>query len=143
MNNKIKFKSLEEVNKVQDKTMKEINRDYKVMTALMIILIILTTVLCLQSIDLSIKYEALKREKEEIEKVNEIQKSMIADLEENCKILYIRSNYNNEDLNKIKNYIMKKDILSAEDKTRLDVNNDGKITSADYTIIRNRINEEE
>lgn len=71
------------------KTLKEIKRDYKVMTVFMIILIILALTVCFKAMSLSIEHEALKREKEELEDLTEMQSSMISDLEENLRDLYV------------------------------------------------------
>ena len=38
---------------------------------------------------LAIDYEALKKEKQALEEITEMQRSMISDLEANCKDLYI------------------------------------------------------
>lgn len=39
--------------------------------------------------DTAVKYEALKKDKQALEDITEMQRSMISDLEENCKDLYI------------------------------------------------------
>lgn len=88
---KCKIKSLEEANYVamRDKTLKEIKRDFKIQTILMIILVILSLYVCFRSMKLAVDYEALEKEKQALERLTEMQSSMIADLEENCKDLYI------------------------------------------------------
>ncbi len=87
----MKIKSLEEVRYVamRDKTLKEIKRDFKIQTIIIVILAILAIIVCFKSMALAIDYEALKKEKQELEEVTEMQSSMISDLEENCKDLYI------------------------------------------------------
>lgn len=84
-----KIKSLEEVTIQRNKLSDEIKRDYKIQTVLIIILAIMTLVICFKSMKLAIDYEALKIEKEALEDLTETQSSMISDLEENCKDLYI------------------------------------------------------
>ena len=89
---KCKIKSLEEANYVamRDKTLKEIKRDFKIQTILMIILVILSLYVCFKAMSLAIDYEALEKEKQALERLTETQSSMIVDLEENCKDLYIK-----------------------------------------------------
>ena len=86
---KFKIKSLEEVKMLQDKTLNEIKRDFKAQTIITAILVILALIICFMSWDTAVKYEALKKEKEALEDLTETQNSMISDLEENCKDLYI------------------------------------------------------
>lgn len=86
---KFKIKSLEEVKILQDKTLNEIKRDFKAQTIITVILVILALIICFMSWDTAVKYEALKKEKEALEDLTETQNSMISDLEENCKDLYI------------------------------------------------------
>ncbi len=87
----MKIKSLEKVTYVamRDKTLKEIKRDFKIQTIIIVILAILAIIVCFKSMKLAIDYEALKKEKQELEQVIKTQSSMISDLEENCKDLYI------------------------------------------------------
>lgn len=64
--------------------MKQENKFLKIIVA---ILIILNLFISLKSLKLAIEYEALKIDKEDLEKIIETQSSMIADLEEtNYKI---------------------------------------------------------
>lgn len=84
-----KIKKLEEAKILKDETINEIKRDSKRKTAMIIILIIASLIICFGNMKLSIDYEALKQEKEAYEDLVEMQKSMIADLEENCDKLYI------------------------------------------------------
>ena len=86
---KYKIKSLEEVTQLRDTTLKEIKRDFNIQTVLMIILAIIALIICFKSMELAIDYEALEKEKQALEDTVEMQSSMIADLEENCKDLYI------------------------------------------------------
>lgn len=86
---KFKIKSLEEVKMLQDKTLNEIKRDFKAQTIITAILVILALIICFKAWDTAVKYEALKKDKEVLENTVEMQRSMIADLEANCKDLYI------------------------------------------------------
>lgn len=72
-----------------DKTLNEIKRDFKAQTIITAILVILALIICFMSWDTAVKYEALKKDKQALEDVTEMQRSMISDLEENCKDLYI------------------------------------------------------
>ena len=85
----MKPKKYEEVKILQDKTLNEIKRDFKAQTIITAILIILALIICFKAWDTAVKYEALKKDKQALEDLTEIQSSMIADLEENCKDLYI------------------------------------------------------
>lgn len=86
---KFKIKSLEEVKILQDKTLNEIKRDFKAQTIITAILVILALIICFMSWDTAVKYEALNKDKQALEDITEMQRSMISDLEENCKDLYI------------------------------------------------------
>lgn len=86
---KFKIKSLEEVKMLQDKTLNEIKRDFKAQTIITAILVILALIICFKAWDTAVKYEALKKDKQALEEITEMQRSMISDLEENCKDLYI------------------------------------------------------
>lgn len=83
------IKKYEEVKILQDKTLNEIKRDFKAQTIITAILVILALIICFMAWDTAVKYEALKKEKEALEECIETQSSMISDLEENCKDLYI------------------------------------------------------
>lgn len=72
-----------------DKTLNKIKRDFKIQTALIIILSIMTLIVCFKLMSLAIDYEALKKDKQALEDITEMQRSMISDLEANCKDLYI------------------------------------------------------
>lgn len=85
----MKPKKYEEVKILQDKTLNEIKRDFKAQTIITTILIILALIICFKAWDTAVKYEALKKDKQALEDVTEMQRSMISDLEENCKDLYI------------------------------------------------------
>lgn len=87
----MKTKSLEEVNytALKDKTLNEIRRDYKIQTVLIVIVSILAIIVCFKAMSLAIDYEALNKEKKALEDTLEMQSSMISDLEENCRELYI------------------------------------------------------
>lgn len=85
----MKPKKYEEVKILQDKTLNEIKRDFKAQTIITAILVILALIICFMSWDTAVKYEALKKDKEALEDTVKMQRSMISDLEENCKDLYI------------------------------------------------------
>lgn len=85
----MKPKKYEEVKILQDKTLNEIKRDFKAQTIITAILVILALIICFMSWDTAVKYEALKKDKQALEDTTEMQRSMISDLEENCKDLYI------------------------------------------------------
>ena len=72
-----------------DKNLKEIKRDFKAQTIITAILVILALIICFKAWDTAVKYEALKKDKQALEDITEMQRSMISDLEENCKDLYI------------------------------------------------------
>lgn len=86
---KFKIKSLEEVKILQDKTLNEIKRDFKAQTIITAILVILALIICFMSWNTAVKYEALKKDKQALEYITEMQRSMISDLEENCRELCI------------------------------------------------------
>ena len=85
----MKPKKYEEVKILQDKTLNEIKRDFKAQTIITAILVILALIICFKAWDTAVKYEALKKEKQALEDITEMQRSMISDLEANCKDLYI------------------------------------------------------
>ena len=85
----MKPKKYEEVKILQDKTLNEIKRDFKAQTIITAILVILALIICFKAWDTAVKYEALKKDKQALENITEMQRSMIGDLEENCKDLYI------------------------------------------------------
>lgn len=88
---KFKIKSLEEVKMLQDKTLNEIKRDFKIQIVITAILVILALIICFKAWDTAVKYEVLKKDKEALEDTVEMQRSMISDLEENCRDLYIEN----------------------------------------------------
>lgn len=83
------IKKYEEVRIEPNKMLNEIKRDFKIQTVLIIILVILALYICFKSMILARDYDILKQEKQELERLTETQSSMIADLEENCRDLYI------------------------------------------------------
>lgn len=87
---KYKIKSLEEVTYIPNTKIKEIQRGLNIITVTAIALAIIGIVLCIQHVKLAIDYETLKKEKQDLERVTETQNSIISDLEENCKDLYIK-----------------------------------------------------
>lgn len=72
-----------------DKTLNEIKRDFKAQTIITAILVILALIICFKAWDTAVKCEELKKDKQALEDLTEMQSSMIADLEANCKDLYI------------------------------------------------------
>lgn len=72
-----------------DKTLNEIKRDFKAQTIITSILVILALIICFCAWDTAVKYEALNKDKQALEDITKMQRSMISDLEENCKDLYI------------------------------------------------------
>lgn len=78
----MKPKKYEEVKILQDKTLNEIKRDFKAQTIITAILVILALIICFMSWDTAVKYEALKKDKQALEDITEMQRSMISDLEE-------------------------------------------------------------
>ena len=65
-------------------------KQIKVQAILIAVLIILNLIACFGNMDLAIKCEGIKQEKQALEDLTEMQSSMIADLEENCKDLFIQ-----------------------------------------------------
>ena len=59
-----------------------INRDFKILSIFSIAMTIIALIICICAMNLSIKYEALKIENNELNKVVEMQKSIISDLQE-------------------------------------------------------------
>lgn len=72
---------------MKDKTLNEIKRDFKAQTIITTILVILALIICFMSWDTAVKYEALNKDKQALEDITEMQRSMISDLEENLKRL--------------------------------------------------------
>ena len=64
-------------------------KENNIQKILIAILIILALIVCFKSMKLAIDYEVLNKEKQALEDLTETQSSMISDLEENCKDLYI------------------------------------------------------
>ena len=85
----MKLKKYEEVKIEPNKMLSEIKRDFKAQTIITAILVILALIICFKAWDTAVKYEALKKDKQALEDITEMQRSMISDLEENCKDLYI------------------------------------------------------
>ena len=71
-------------------TVEEIQKSYIAVVILTILILIISAVISFKYIDLGVKYQALNQEKEALEDLTEMQSSMIADLEENCKDLFIQ-----------------------------------------------------
>ena len=72
------------------KEAEEIQKAFIATVILTVTLAIVSLVIGFKHVELGIEYEALKQEKEELEGLTETQSSMIADLEENCKDLFIQ-----------------------------------------------------
>lgn len=85
----MKPKKHEEVKIEPNKMLSEIKRDFNIQTALIVILAILALTVCFKSMKLAIDYEDLRQEKQALEELAETQSSMISDLEDNCKDLFI------------------------------------------------------
>lgn len=78
-----------EITYIPNTTIKEIKIAVHIISAIAIIVCVIGIVLCAKHIKLGIKYEAIKQEKQALEDLTEMQSSMIADLEANCKDLFI------------------------------------------------------
>ena len=72
------------------KEAEEIQKAFIATVILTITLAIVSLVIGFKHVELRIEYEALAQEKEALEDLTEMQSSMIADLEENCKDLFIQ-----------------------------------------------------
>lgn len=83
------IKKHEEVRREQNRLSDELKRDFKIQTIITVIVSILAIIVCFKAMSLAIDYEALEKEKQALEDTVEMQSSMIADLEENCRDLYI------------------------------------------------------
>lgn len=86
----MKTKKHEDIKIQRNKLQDEIKRDFKIQTSIIVILVILATIICFKSMKLSIDYESLNKEKQVLEELTETQSSMISDLEENLRDLYIK-----------------------------------------------------
>lgn len=84
------IKKYEEVRREQNRLSDEIKRDFKIQTVFMIILVILALYICFKSMILARDYDILNQEKQALEDLTETQSSMIADLEADCKDLFIQ-----------------------------------------------------
>ena len=65
-------------------------KQIKAQSILIAVLIITALISCFYNMKLAIKYEAMNIEKQELDKTIEGKNSMISDLEENCKELFIQ-----------------------------------------------------
>lgn len=72
------------------KEAEEIQKAFIATVILTITLAIVSLVIGFKHVELGIEYEALQAEKEALEDLTEMQNSMIADLEANCKDLFIQ-----------------------------------------------------
>lgn len=78
-----------EITYIPNTTIKEIKIAVHIISAIAIIVCVIGIVLGANLMILSADYEALNQEKQALEDLTEMQSSMIADLEANCKDLYI------------------------------------------------------
>lgn len=76
----MKIGKYEEIRIQENRTLREIKRDFKAMTIFIIIVIILALIVCFKAIGLSVEYKALKKEKENLENKVEIQQLVITEL---------------------------------------------------------------
>ena len=76
---------IEQTRKVEE----ELQSAFIAVIILTVTLAIISIVIGFKYVGLGIEYEKLQVEKEELEGLTEMQSSMIADLEANCKDLYI------------------------------------------------------
>lgn len=72
------------------KESEEIQKAFIAVVILTVTLAIISLVIGFKHVELGLEYEALAQEKEELEGLTETQSSMIADLEENCRDLFIQ-----------------------------------------------------
>lgn len=72
------------------KEAEEIQKAFIATVILTVTLAIISIVIGFKHVELGIEYEALVQEKEGLEELTEMQSSMISDLEENCKDLFIQ-----------------------------------------------------
>lgn len=79
---KFKIKSLEEVKMLQDKTLNEIKRDFKIQIVITAILVILALIICFKAWDTAVKYEVLKKDNEKEIYEGDIVQGLFADQEE-------------------------------------------------------------
>lgn len=84
------MKPLGDVKRTENKFVADIKRDLNIQTALAIVASIIGVAVCLYNLKLTIECEDLKKENEALEDLTEKQSSMIADLEANCKDLFIQ-----------------------------------------------------
>ena len=71
------------------KEAEEIQKAFIAVVILITLFAIVLLVIGFKHVELGIEYEELQAEKEALEDLTEMQSSMIADLEANCKDLYI------------------------------------------------------
>lgn len=83
------MKPIGEVKRTDNKFVADIKRDVNILTALAIVASIIGIIVCLYNLKLTIECEDLRQEKQALEDLTETQSSMIADLEENCKDLFV------------------------------------------------------
>ena len=85
----MKTKKYEEVKYVAMKN--TFKRDLVITTTIAVIMGLLGIYACIKGLKLSAEYEVLKRENEELVKVNKVKDSIIADYEENLKDLFVEN----------------------------------------------------
>lgn len=74
------IKKYEEVRREQNRLGNEIKRDFKAQTIITAILVILALIICFMAWDTAVKYEALKKDKQALEDITEMQRKEIEDL---------------------------------------------------------------
>lgn len=72
------------------KVEEELQSAFIAVIILTVLLAIISIVIGFKYVGLGIEYETLKQEKEDLEGITEMQSSMIGDLEDNCKDLFIQ-----------------------------------------------------
>ena len=86
----MEYKKYEEVKREKNKLESEINTNFKVLRRISIAMtIIIALIISIACMKLGIENETLILENEQLNKAIEMKNSQIADLEENCKNLYI------------------------------------------------------
>jgi cell division protein FtsL len=81
---------IKEYIKQSKKVEEELQSVFIAVVILTVLLMVISIVIGFKHIKLGIDYGELQEEKEELEGTIEMQSSMIADLEENCKDLFIQ-----------------------------------------------------
>ena len=69
------IKKYEEARREQNRLSDELKRDFKIQTAITVIVSILAIIVCFKAMSLAIDYEALEKEKQALEEYIEINKN--------------------------------------------------------------------